>query len=111
VALTEALTREGALLLEGRTYAITPKGEERFARLGIEVGEVAQESRQTGRYLTRACLDWSERRYHLAGALGHALLRRVLEEGWFERRRGSRALRLTNTGRRALAREFGVRLL
>ena len=111
VAITETLSREGTLDLEGRTYSITSEGRARFGKLGIDVDLEARESRRTGRYFTRACLDWSERRYHLAGALGHALLNRVLELEWFERRRGTRALRLTNGGRRALAREFGVRLL
>ena len=111
VALTEALSSEGTIVLEGRGYTISAAGRVRLASLGIDTEEVTADARADGRYLARACLDWSERRYHLAGALGHALLLRVLERGWFERRRATRALRLTNTGRRALQREFGVRLV
>jgi DNA-binding transcriptional ArsR family regulator len=111
VALTEALVREGTLRSEGRTYGITSKGRSRLDALGIPALQVEVDARERGRYLARACLDWSERRYHLAGALGQALLERVLEAGWFERRRGTRALRLTNLGRRAVQREFGVRLV
>ena len=111
VALTEALTGDGTIVLEGRTYTISAAGRGRLEKIGIDVEGIATEARTSGRYLARACLDWSERRYHLAGALGSALLTRVLEQGWFERRRGTRALRLTNVGRRTLQRVFGVRLL
>jgi DNA-binding transcriptional ArsR family regulator len=111
VMLTEALLKEGTLLLEGRTYSLGAEGPARLSRLGIDTGEVLASAKQTGWFFARACLDWSERRYHLAGGLGQALLVRVLELGWFERRRGTRALQLTNLGRRAVQREFGVRLV
>jgi DNA-binding transcriptional ArsR family regulator len=111
VALTEALTREGSLVPEGRTFAISPAGRQRLGALGLDTARLSEEARASRRDLARACLDWSERRYHLAGTLGQALLGRVLELEWFERRRGTRALRLTGTGRRALQREFGVQLV
>jgi hypothetical protein len=60
------------------------------------------------RALARACLDWSERRYHVAGVLGAALLTRLLELKWVEPMSVGRALRVTATGRRALRQEFGV---
>jgi DNA-binding transcriptional ArsR family regulator len=111
VLLAEALVVEGALSEEGRSYAITPRGRARLNRLGIDAGLIVAESQIHRRHLARACLDWSERRYHIAGVLGQALLERVLALGWFQRRRGTRALALTNQGRRALWREFGVRLV
>ena len=111
VALTEALVGEGTLILEGRTFVISPEGRARLAALGIDAQGVEAEAKATGRYVSRACLDWSERRYHLAGALGQALFDRVLQLEWFTRKRSTRALTLTNLGRRALQREFGVRLL
>ncbi len=111
VALTEALTSEGTIAADGRTYSITPAGRTRLGAFGVDTAHLAEEVRASRRYLARACLDWSERRYHLAGALGQALLGRVLELEWFERRRGTRALKLTGAGRRGLQREFGVRLV
>jgi DNA-binding transcriptional ArsR family regulator len=111
VALTEALVADGCLVEDGRTYAVTPAGQARLGGLGIDSDAVAMEARERRRYLARVCLDWSERRHHLAGALGQALLTRVLALGWFERRQGTRALVLTNAGRRALWRELGVRLI
>jgi len=56
------------------------------------------------------CLDWSERRYHLKGVVGAAILRRLLELGWFTRERDTRALRLTPAGRAGLAATFEVAL-
>lgn len=111
VALAESLLRDGSLVEEGRLYTVTESGEGRLSQFGIDVGRLAEEARKNRRYLARNCLDWSERRHHIAGALGTALLERVLELGWFERRRGTRALRLTNEGRRAIQRQFQVRLV
>jgi DNA-binding transcriptional ArsR family regulator len=111
VALAGSLVSDGSMVEAGRIYTVTPAGKTRLARLGIDVERLAGEALGARRYLARACVDWSERRHHIAGALGQALLACVLERGWFERRRGSRALRLTNQGRRALWREFGIRLV
>jgi hypothetical protein len=90
---------------------VTNGGRTRFAEPGIDVHTVAEAARRTRRPLTRACLDWSERRYHLAGALGAALVDCLLDAGWVERMPTSRALRVTNAGRRALRREFDVQLV
>ena len=61
------------------------------------------------RPLTRACLDWSERTPHVAGRIGAAIAEVFVAERWVTRVRGTRALRLTERGKSALAREFGVR--
>ena len=62
------------------------------------------------RIFCRACLDWSERRYHVAGLVGAEICRRCLELGWLARRRDTRALQITAAGRRGLRDTFGVRL-
>lgn len=111
VCLTGALVEQSALVLNGREYIVTDTGLARFATLGINVDRVRETARRTHRPLTRACLDWSERRYHLAGALGAALVTSLLELSWVERTPASRALRITNEGRRAFRREFEVQLL
>ncbi|WP_435122431.1 hypothetical protein [Amycolatopsis thermoflava] len=60
--------------------------------------------------MLKFCLDWSEQRHHLAGALGAALAERFLEQGWVTRRRpGHRALRLTESGADILADRLGIR--
>jgi len=69
VCLTEALVDRGALLVRDASYELTAAGEEMLARLGVDVGA----ARTRRRSFAHACLDWSERRPHLAGALGAAL--------------------------------------
>ena len=92
VALAESLLRDGSLVEDGRLYTVSAAGQARFGRFGIDTELLAEETRRARRYLARNCLDWSERRHHIAGALGTALLEKLLELGWFERRRVSRAL-------------------
>ena len=101
VALLESLQRQRLLTPK---LEVTPRGADRFAKLGIEIEDLARGRRP----LTRACLDWTERRHHLAGALGGALAKSLLERGWIERRSDSRAVRVTEGGRRGIARALEV---
>jgi DNA-binding transcriptional ArsR family regulator len=107
VALTDALVQEGTFVEVAGSFEVTPNGTRRLNEIGIDVSAVATAARRTRRPLTRACLDWSERRPHLAGALGAALANRLLELQWLERRPATRALQITNLGRRELRRRFG----
>jgi DNA-binding transcriptional ArsR family regulator len=88
-------------------YDITVAGLTGFAALGMDV----ETARQQRRRLAFACLDWSERRPHLGGALGAALLHRALKRRWVIRDLDSRALTLTSTGRRDLRARVGLDLL
>lgn len=106
VAVTDALVERGALRLDGRAYVVTTSGISRFAELGIDVNAL----RSGRRAFARACLDWSERRFHVAGALGAALCDRLIALEWLERQAGTRALRVSSAGRRELQRSFGVRV-
>jgi hypothetical protein len=54
------------------------------------------------------CLDWSERRYHMAGALGASVATKLFEKGWVTRVKGTRALRITDSGRKGLKEQFGI---
>jgi DNA-binding transcriptional ArsR family regulator len=104
VRITEALVTRGLLREVRRDYQLTRKGAEWFSDLGIDTGAL-QKSR---RVFSRQCLDWSERRNHLAGALGSVLAEHLFERGWIERVRDSRALRITEIGVRELKRRLGV---
>jgi DNA-binding transcriptional ArsR family regulator len=108
VGLTDSLVALGALRPAGLQYELTDDGAARMRALGLDVQALGRLARTRRRALARACLDWSERRYHLAGILGATLLTRLLELRWVERMAGERALRVTPSGRRALRREFGV---
>jgi DNA-binding transcriptional ArsR family regulator len=85
-------------------YELTAEGTNAFERLGIDVGA----ARATRRRFAYACLDWSERRPHLAGALGAALLTMALRRRWVDKDLDSRALTVTSFGRREMRARFGL---
>jgi DNA-binding transcriptional ArsR family regulator len=104
VDLATALETSGVLRHRGeRDYELGPKGAGWFAGLGIDV-ETLRISR---RMFARRCLDWTERKPHLAGSLGAALFSRMLTLGWLARRRDTRALRITHRGEHELHVRFG----
>ena len=84
---------------EGTTYALTPSGTKAFEALGIDVAS----SRALRRRFAFACVDWSERRPHIGGALGAALLNLALKRRWVVQELDSRALEVTRLGRQDLA--------
>lgn len=104
VALTEAL-RDGDLLRElDGSYELTAAGRACLEEIGVDVAGAAAQRR----HFARQCLDWTERRPHLAGALGAAMARRLLDTLWLERRSGDRAVRVTPAGSRGLRQAFGL---
>jgi DNA-binding transcriptional ArsR family regulator len=100
VGVCDALCSAGAL--EPGSLALRDAAV--LERLGVDV----EGARGARRPLTRACLDWSERRSHLAGGLGAALLGSLLGRGWVARRSGGRALRVTDAGAAGLADVLGI---
>ncbi|MEW6581137.1 MAG: metalloregulator ArsR/SmtB family transcription factor [Actinomycetota bacterium] len=106
VALADRLVAEGLLEGEAGGYGVTDAGRVAFSRLGVAPSRLARDDRE--RPLTRACRDWSEGRFHLAGSLGAALTARMLGEGWLRVREGTRIVRVTPAGRTALHRAFGL---
>jgi DNA-binding transcriptional ArsR family regulator len=106
VAVREALTASGWLLADAKGYRTSAQGDAGLLHMGIAVAELKRGRRP----FARGCLDWSERRPHLAGALGAALLTRWLALGWLVQKPKSRAVRLTLKGRRGLESELRLRL-
>ena len=106
VGIADALTGRGHVVLAEDGGEVTPSGRAFLAGFGIELAP----TRRYQRAFCRACLDWSERRPHIAGAVGAALLGRCLDLGWIERRRDSRTLAITAGGREGFADTFGVQL-
>jgi DNA-binding transcriptional ArsR family regulator len=105
VELVDAFERAGLIRIEGeREFELGPQGEHGFAALGLDVATL----RRARRTFARRCLDWTERRPHLAGALGAALCARMFELEWLARMPKTRALRVTHRGARELARRFGI---
>jgi DNA-binding transcriptional ArsR family regulator len=103
VAIADALVARGDLELSAEGGAVTERGEATLARLGV-----APSPARKGRLFCRPCLDWSERRPHLAGALGAALCARCFELGWVRRREGGRTLIVTPGGWQGLGAQLGL---
>jgi DNA-binding transcriptional ArsR family regulator len=99
VALADVLVTEGSILLGREAGEVTPSGLARFEALGVRLDG----PKATRRLLCRPCLDWSERRPHLAGRLGAAMLQRFLALGWLVRPRDGRAVQITEDGRQGFA--------
>jgi hypothetical protein len=83
---------------------LTAHGHRLLRQLGIDTAALALQRRK----FCQACLDWSERRHHLAGAVGAALLARMIELGWLRRGKGSRVVLVAAHGRLALQHWIGV---
>jgi DNA-binding transcriptional ArsR family regulator len=107
VELFDALLRTGFLNGTGTgpsaRYEVTPEGADQLAEFGVDVARL----RRSRRRFAGACLDWTQRRPHLNGALGAAVTARLLQLGWIERGLSKRAIRVTDAGRAGLAATFG----
>lgn len=105
VRLTDAWIEAG-WLDDPDHLTLTAAGREGFAGLGVDVERIDALRRPT----TRACLDWTERRHHLAGALGAAIASLCIEAEWVVRRPGSRGIRVTEAGAGVFHRQWSVSL-
>jgi DNA-binding transcriptional ArsR family regulator len=105
VGLADALVAGGYVELSPEGGAVTREGAALLARLRIEL-----DGAKRGRAFCRPCLDWSERRPHIAGAVGAALCRHAFARHWVRRIDGTRALTVTPEGLRSFRDAFGVEL-
>jgi DNA-binding transcriptional ArsR family regulator len=86
------------------SYDVTLNGAKAFAALGIDIKAI----RKLRRRFACGCLDWSERRHHVGGALGAAILKTALKRKWVVQDLDSRALEVTSLGRREMLKRFGL---
>ena len=98
------LSAAGHVILSDDGGEVTDSGARFLTRFGATLTPKAN----SHRIYCRPCLDWSERRHHVAGFVGAEICRCCLERGWLTRMRDTRALRLTPEGRAGLAETFGV---
>lgn len=112
VAITDSMIDAGHIEMTSEAGALTPKGASLLHELGITIDLATAHPtyRKSGRIFCRPCLDWSERRHHIAGTLGAALLQHYLQQGWVRRLDRTRAVAVTPSGRSALKQLFGVSL-
>lgn len=94
VRLFDNLVADRILERRGNKLSITPRAKRFFAKRGIDIDALARIRRP----LCRTCLDWSERRSHLAGTLGAAIFDAILSRRWAMRDRGSRVIRFAKGG-------------
>ena len=103
VELCDTLIARGAIGFSDTAGRMTPDGTEVFSRLGIPL-----DATPSRRLMCRPCLDWSERRYHLAGRVGAVLLRHAVDNGWVVHQQDTRALAVTERGIVAFREAFDV---
>ena len=106
VQVADALQARGFLLpVAGRAFAVTERGREWFEEIGV-----ALPNGNGSEKIARQCLDWTERRPHVAGRLGVAMYRRLVEVRWIVPAKSTRAVRVTVDGRRELWKRLRIAL-
>ena len=102
VRMLDSLISSGSIRIDGDALAVTTEGERRFGDFGLDIVQLQSSKRP----LCKSCLDWSERRTHLAGTLGKALLQHFLQNGWARRSADSRAMLFTSEGEKKFLSQF-----
>ncbi len=98
VAITDALLKQKMITTVDNNFLLTKKGKKWFHELNIDADALQQQRRS----FLRPCLDWSERRYHMAGSLAASLLDKMLLQDWMRRIKNSRAIVITAKGQKNL---------
>ncbi len=105
VALLDQMLRTGWVISgPGKDFEVTDTGDASLAELGVDV----EGCRSARRHFARSCLDWSERRPHLAGAVGAGLTSALLAREWLRKARSGRGVAVTETGARGLREVFKI---
>ncbi|HET7577958.1 MAG TPA: metalloregulator ArsR/SmtB family transcription factor [Bacillales bacterium] len=105
VQLTQSMLEGGYLEKAEKHFCVTSEGERFFEDFGMDLAGLHKKRRS----FSRACLDWSERQHHLAGALGQGIAARLFELQWIARIPSSRAVKVTEKGQIGLEKMFGLK--
>ena len=104
VALADSLLEQKIIIEKNNTFEISPEGEKWFSDFGINIGDAKKQKR----IFLKPCLDWSERRYHIAGSVGTLLLNKMLEQDWIRRTANSRVIIITGKGEKEMLKSFKI---
>jgi len=107
VLLTDAFLKQKIIKQRNSSFELTPKGQKWFHAMQIDTDELQQQRRS----FLRPCLDWSERRYHMAGSLAAALLDKMLSQDWLRKTKNSRAVVVTAKGQENLYKKLKIVVL
>jgi DNA-binding transcriptional ArsR family regulator len=112
VAMTDRMVERGQIDLSPDGGALTEVGAAFLRGIGVDLDAATAHAnrRGGGRVFCRPCLDWSERRSHIAGAVGAALCQTCFAQGWLHRIDGTRAVSITVAGQMALRKAFDMRI-
>lgn len=104
VAVAESLLEQNIILNIENKFEVTSKGEKWFSDFGINLEDLIKQRRQ----FLKPCLDWSERKNHIAGSLGASLLDKMIADDWLRRTKDSRAIQITGKGEKELLKHFKI---
>lgn len=104
VALADSLLRQKIIIESKNTFEISSEGEKWFSDFGINIKEAQKQKR----IFLKSCLDWSERRNHIAGSIGSLLFNKMINDDWLRRTKDSRAIIITGKGEKELLRYFKI---
>lgn len=104
VALTDSLLEQKIIVDNKNVFEISPKGEKWFSDFGINVDEVKKQRR----LFLKPCLDWSERRNHIAGSLATSIFDKMVSNDWLRKTNDSRAIIITGKGEKELYEYFKI---
>ncbi|KAF2325795.1 winged helix-turn-helix transcriptional regulator [Flavobacterium daemonense] len=104
VAVTDSLLEQEIIVEKNNAFEISKEGEKWFSDLGINL----EEAQKQKRIFLKPCLDWSERRNHIAGSVGTLLFNKMINEDWLRKTENSRAIIVTGKGEAALLKYFKI---
>ena len=104
VAVTESLLEQNIILDSDAKFEVSPEGVKWFSDFGINLEDLKKQRR----LFLKPCLDWSERKNHIAGSLGVSLLDKMIADDWLRRTKDSRVIQITGKGEKELFRYFKI---
>ncbi|MEO6173590.1 MAG: helix-turn-helix transcriptional regulator [Flavobacterium circumlabens] len=104
VAVTESLLKQNIILDSDAKFEVSPEGVKWFSDFGINLEDLKKQRR----LFLKPCLDWSERKNHIAGSIGAFLLDKMIADDWLRRTKDSRAIQITGKGEKELFRYFKI---